>query len=149
MIVARKKDSPPLKLFAVSLTDEIFIIHSDGAVCAGFTSPADDYLESQINLNAELIRNPDATFVVRVQGDSMTEDGIENGDYLIVDRSLPPQHGAVVVCYLNEGFTVKRLEIKGRTVRLLPANPAFQPIEVQEGDELTVWGVVTYVIKKP
>ena len=149
MSEARKKDSPPLKLFALAPTDEIFIIHFDGAICAGFPSPADDYFETQINLNAELIRNPDATFVVRVQGDSMTGDGIEDGDVLIVDRSVKPKNGSVAVCCLNNAFTVKRMEKKGKSIRLLPANPAFAPIEIQEGDELTIWGVVTYVIKKP
>lgn len=146
---ARKKDSLPLQLFTAAPSDDVFIIHLDGAICAGFPSPADDYLETQINLNAELIRNPDATFVVRVQGDSMSGDGIEDGDVLIVDRSVKPKDGSVAVCYLNNAFTVKRMEKKGKSIRLLSANPAFAPIDIQEGDELTIWGVVTYVIKKP
>lgn len=149
MSEARKKDSPPLKLFALAPTDEILIIHFDGAICAGFPSPADDYFETQINLSTELIRNPDATFVVRVQGDSMSGDGIHDGDVLIVDRSVKPKSGSVAVCYLNNGFTVKRMEMKGKCIRLLSANPAFAPIEIQDGDELTIWGVVTYVISKP
>ena len=128
--------------------EEILIIHVDGAVCAGFPSPADDYLETQIDLRRELIKNPDATFIMRVQGDSMMDDGIEDGDVLIIDRSVKARHGAVAVCYLNNAFTVKRLDIRGKTVRLVAANPQFAPIEVTEGDELVIWGVVTFVIKK-
>ena len=150
MRTERENDSlAGLRLYALSQTDEILIIHVDGAICAGFPSPADDYLETQIDLKAELIRNPDATFIVRVQGDSMSNDGIADGDVLIVDRSVKPRNRAVAVCYLNNSFTVKRLEKKGDKIRLLSANPAFSPIEIQETDELVIWGIVTYVIKKP
>jgi DNA polymerase V len=78
----------------------------------------------------------------------MTGDGIDDGDVLIVDRSVVPQTGSVAVCYLNNGFTVKRIEKEGNKIRLLPANPDFAPIEVQEGDELVIWGIVMYTIKK-
>ncbi len=145
-----KKDSlAESRLLAPAPIDEILLIHVDGAISAGFPSPADDYLETQIDLKRELIKNPDATFVVRVQGHSMSGDGIDDGDVLIVDRSLRPQNGAVAVCYLNNAFTVKRLELRAGRIRLLAANPAYAAIEVQENDELTIWGVVTFVIKKP
>ncbi|MDO8971978.1 MAG: translesion error-prone DNA polymerase V autoproteolytic subunit [Saprospiraceae bacterium] len=150
MKTERKKDSlAEGRLFALAQTNEILIIHVDGSVCAGFPSPADDYLETRIDLRKELIKNPDATFVMRVQGDSMAGDGIDDGDVLIIDRSVKPGNGAVAVCYLNNTFTVKRLEMRGGRIRLLAANPAYPPIEIQENDELTIWGVVTYVIKKP
>ena len=139
-----KNDSTAeLRPYALLQTDEMLIIHVDGAVAAGFPSPADDYFESRIDLKTELIRNPDATFVVRVQGDSMSDAGIADGDVLIVDRSVKPRNGAVAVCYLNNGFTVKRIEKRGDKVRLLAANPAFAPIEIQEHDELIIWGIVT------
>ncbi len=150
MKTERKKDSlAEGRLFALAQTNEILIIHVDGSVCAGFPSPADDYLETRIDLRKELIKNPDATFVMRVQGDSMAGDGIDDGDVLIIDRSVKPGNGAVAVCYLNNTFTVKRLEMRGGRIRLLAANPAYPPIEIQENDELTIWGVVTFVIKKP
>lgn len=146
----RKNDSlADLRLFALSQANEVYIIRVDGAICAGFPSPADDYFQSRIDLNTELIRNPDATFGIWIRGDSMQGDGIDDGDFVLVDRSLEPINGAVAVCVLNNDFTVKRIERKGKTIRLLPANPAFAPIEIQEGDELTIWGIVTYVIKKP
>jgi len=149
MRTERKKDSlAGGRLFTLAQTDEILLIHVDGSVCAGFPSPADDYFETRIDLKRELVKNPDATFVIRVQGDSMTGDGIDDGDVLIVDRSLKPRNGAIAICYLGNAFTVKRLEMRGLRIRLLAANPAFAPIEIQETDELTIWGIVTYVIKK-
>lgn len=128
--------------------DPIEIILVDGVVYAGFPSPADDYLQSRIDLNRELIHNPDATFGIWVQGDSMQDDGIESGDFILVDRSISPSHRALAVCVLNDEFTLKRIEIYQGQIRLLPANSAFAPIEIKEGDELVIWGVVTYVIKK-
>jgi DNA polymerase V len=150
MRTERKNDSfAGLGFYALSQTSKVFIILVDGTVCAGFPSPADDYFQSRIDLNEELIRNPDATFGIWVQGDSMQDDGIESGDFLLVDRSVSPANGALAVCVLNNEFTIKRIEKKGRAVRLLPANRAFAPIEIREGDELTIWGIVIYIIKKP
>ena len=147
-----EKENDPLaelRLYALSQTEKVYIILVDGTICAGFPSPADDYFQSRIDLNEELIRNPDATFGIWVQGDSMQDDGIESGDFLLVDRSVAPFNGALAVCVLNNDFTIKRIEKRGKKIRLLPANPAFAPIEIQEGDELIIWGIVTYVIKKP
>jgi len=147
-----EKENDPLaelRLYALYQTEKIYIILVDGTICAGFPSPADDYFQSRIDLNEELIRNPDATFGIWVQGDSMQDDGVESGDFLLVDRSVLPVHGALAVCVLNNEFTIKRLEKKSKKIRLLPANPAFAPIEIKEGDELTIWGIVIYVIKKP
>ncbi len=145
----RNYDQTDMRFYSLLTNEEIQIIHVDGAICAGFPSPADDYLQTQIDLKKELVTNPDATFMVRVQGDSMRSDSIENGDVLIIDRSLPAKHGTIAVCYLNNQFTVKRLHKRGGKIRLMPANPDFEPIEVQEGDELVIWGVVTFIIKKP
>ncbi|MEO6760559.1 MAG: translesion error-prone DNA polymerase V autoproteolytic subunit [Saprospiraceae bacterium] len=125
------------------------IIQTAGLVFASFPSPADDFFEGPIDLKTELIPNPDASFLVKVSGNSMQAAAIDDGDVLIIDRSVQPTSGCVAVCFLNGGFTVKRLQIKGKSVRLLPSNPAFPAIDLVEGDELTVWGVVTYIIKKP
>lgn len=130
MRTERKNDSlAALRLYALSPT-KFLIIHVDAFICAGFPSPANDYLESEIDLKKELINNPDATFVVKVSGDSMSDDGIDSGNILIVDRSLRPTNGAIAVCCLNNEFTLKRLEINNGKVRLLPANPAFPVIEM-------------------
>lgn len=115
-------------------------------VPAGFPSPADDYMEDRIDLNEQLVRNPPATFFIRVKGNSMVGAGIFDGDTLVVDRSIEPKSGHVVVAVVDGELTVKRLSMhRGRT-RLLPENPEFQPIEFRDGQELQVWGVVTNAI---
>ncbi len=145
-----KNGSGPLIRFtAADDLGELLIIQTAGLVFASFPSPADDFFEGPIDLKTELIPNPDASFLVKVAGNSMREAAIDDGDVLIIDRSIRPTSGCVAVCFLNGGFTVKRLEIKGKAVRLLPSNPSFPPIDLVEGDELTVWGVVTWILKKP
>ncbi len=143
-----KSDRPLRRFTAADGLGKTIIIQTAGLVFASFPSPADDFFEGPIDLKNELIPNPDSSFLVRVSGNSMLEAAIDDGDVLIIDRAMQPTNGCVAVCFLNGGFTVKRLEIKGKSVRLLPSNPAFQPIDLVEGDELTIWGVVTFVIKK-
>lgn len=119
-------------------------------VPAGFPSPATDYLDDAIDLTRALIRHPAATFLMRVAGDSMIDAGIHSGDLLVIDRSLPPAPGAVVIAALDGAFTVKQLQrLPDGRLALCAANPDYPPI-VPEGDmELTCWGVVTYVIHRP
>jgi len=116
------------------------------SVEAGFPSPADDHLERGIDLNEELIRNPAATFLVRVKGDSMRDAGIHAGDVLIVDKSLTPIDRKIVVAMIDGNFTVKRFRKRGGQVFLEAENPEFAPIEVTEGQELSIFGVVSYII---
>jgi DNA polymerase V len=117
-----------------------------GRLPAGFPSPADDYLEGTLDLNRHLIKHPAATFFVRVTGDSMIGVGIHSGDLLVVDRSLEATDGHVIVAALDGELTVKRLSKQGQTIRLLPANPNYQPIEIQPQQDFEIWGVVTNVI---
>ncbi len=112
-------------------------------VCAGFPSPADDHLEGVFDLNELLVRNPPATFMVRVAGESMREAHICHGDILIVDRAETACHGDIVVAKLDGEFNVKRLRIEGRRVFLDPANGDFAPVEIGSERDFTVWGVVT------
>ncbi len=114
-------------------------------VPAGFPSPAADYVEDTLNLNDLCIRHPAATYFVRAEGDSMIDVGIFSGDILIVDSSLTPRHGDVIIASLNGEFTVKELELQPRT-RLLPRNPKYPPINLPDGCELDVFGVVTSVV---
>ena len=113
---------------------------------AGFPSPADDYLERAIDLNEELVRNPAATFFVRVKGESMRNAGIHAGDILVVDRSLTPSDRQIVIAMIDGEFTVKRLRRRVGGVFLEPENPDYPSIEVGENQELTIWGAVTFVI---
>jgi DNA polymerase V len=118
------------------------------AVQAGFPSPAEDYLDKTLDLNELLISHPAATFFVRVAGDSMQGAGIFSGDTLVVDRSLEATDSKIVVAIVNGEFTVKRLRLKEGRISLVPENPNFPTIEVKEGSDFQVWGVVTYVIHK-
>jgi len=113
---------------------------------AGFPSAADDYMERPLDLNEHVIKHPAATYFVRASGDSMTGAGIFDGDLLIVDRSLEPAHGRVAVVEVDGQLTVKRL-FKSKGLFLLKSeNASYPPIELQEGNEVMVWGVVTHVL---
>jgi len=120
----------------------------DVGVAAGFPSPADDYLERPLDLHELLVEHPAATFFVRARGDSMVGAGIQSGDMLIVDRSLSPQNGAIVVARIEGEFTVKRFVREKERVCLLAEHPDFPPIEVTQDSDFQVWGVVTYSISK-
>lgn len=115
-------------------------------VSAGFPSPAEDETEEKLDLNELLIKHPVATFFLRVSGSSMINAGIHHNDILIVDRSLEPTHGKIVIASLNGELTVKRLHRDGESVRLLAENEEYAPIEISEGIDLRIWGVVTNVI---
>lgn len=113
------------------------------AVPAGFPSPADDYVEDVLDLNKLLIQNKPATFFLRVKGDSMINAGIHDGDIIVVDRSIAPMDRSVVVAVVDNELTIKRLVRRNGIVELHPENPKYEPIRFKEGQELTVWGVVT------
>jgi len=115
-------------------------------VPAGFPSPAADYEEGKLDLNRHLIRNPAATFFVRVTGDSMVKAGIHNGDLLVVDRSIEPRDKNVVIAVVNGELTVKRIRIRKSRLTLEAENEAYQSQEINEEIEFEVWGVVTNVI---
>ena len=115
-------------------------------VPAGFPSPAADYEEGKLDLNRHLIRNPAATFFVRVTGDSMLKAGIHSGDLLVVDRSIEPRDKSVVIAVVNGELTVKRIRIRRNKVTLVAENDAYRSQEIDEKMEFEVWGVVTNVI---
>ncbi|HXM85500.1 MAG TPA: translesion error-prone DNA polymerase V autoproteolytic subunit [Stellaceae bacterium] len=116
---------------------------------AGFPSPAADYVEGSLDLNQRLIARPAATFILRVSGDSMRRAGIHSGDLAIVDRSITPRSGQIVVATLNGEFVVKRLRRRARQIWLEPDSddPLYRPIEIGEDSGLEIWGVVTHTIR--
>lgn len=118
-------------------------------VSAGFPSPADDYLEGRIDLGKYLIQNPTSTFMMRVKGSSMVDANIHDGDILVIDKSLKASDGMPVVCFLDGEFTVKTFKKIGNKAYLMPANPAYKPIEVTEEMDMRVWGVVVWILHKP
>ena len=115
-------------------------------VSAGFPSPADDYLDRKLDLNEHLVKNPAATFFVRVAGDSMTGAGINDNDILVVDRSLEPSSNNIVIAAVNGELTVKRLVKNKKSCRLIAENPDYPPLEITEEMPLEIWGVATYAI---
>ncbi len=115
---------------------------------AGFPSPANDYMTQAIDLNKELVRHPAATFYGRVVGDSMIDAGVDEGDILVIDKALEAQDGDMAVCFVDGEFTLKHLKIRDGRITLVPANDKYPSIEVDEGTDFKMWGVVTYVIKK-
>lgn len=117
-------------------------------VPAGFPSPAADHTQERVDLNKELIRNKDATYLFRVKGDSMTGAGIYEGDTLVVDRSVMPKHNHIVLALLNNEFTVKRLYRRGGVVKLVAENNIYPVRLIKEEDDFVVWGVVTFNLHK-
>lgn len=117
-------------------------------ISAGFPSPADDFIELSLDLNKELIRNPPCTFFARVSGVSMVNDGIDDGDLLVVDKSVTPYNNCLAVCFIDGEFTLKRFRKEDKEGWLIPANENYAPIRVTEDNDFRIWGVVLYVIKK-
>jgi DNA polymerase V len=117
-------------------------------VSAGFPSPADDYMDKMISLDEDLIMHKTATFFVRARGNSMIGAGINEGDMLVVDRSIEPTSGDIVIAAVDGSLTVKRLMKRGSTVTLKPENPRYKEIEFQEGQVLEIWGVVISLTRK-
>jgi DNA polymerase V len=140
------KDSDTLKILKPDVLHKYQLPMFLESVSAGFPSPADDYMETALDLNDLLIKNPAATFFVRVTGDSMINSGIYSGDILVVDRSLDPKDGSVVIAVINGELTVKRLNYKNGTIYLVPENKFYQPIKITEDMNFEVWGVVRSVI---
>ena len=124
------------------------IPYSDNRVSAGFPSPAEHTSTIKLDLNKELIKNPASTFYARVKGVSMIDDGIDDGDLLVIDKSIEPYNGCLAVCYIDGEFTVKRFEKHSGYCMLIPANKDYRPIKITSENEFIIWGVVTYVIKK-
>ena len=120
---------------------------AEEGISAGFPSPADDFKEIRISLDKELVKNKEATFYARVDGDSMIGAGLEDGDLLIIDRSLNPENGKIAVCLLDGDFTVKKIKKEKNKLFLAPENKKYNPIELKEENELIIWGIVTHVIK--
>jgi DNA polymerase V len=120
----------------------------DSKIPAGFPSPADDCIEHSLDLHRLLVPHPTATFFVRVEGESMEGAGIRSGDILVVDRSLTPQNGKIVVALVRGEFTVKRLKREEGKLYLVADNPRYPPLEVIEESDFQIWGVVTYAIHR-
>ena len=116
------------------------------SVCAGFPSPANDYLEGEIDLNKYLIKNPLATFIVKAQGNCMLQAGIHSGDLLIVDRSIKPKNNSIVIASIDGDLTVKRIKVSGKNFFLNSDNKDYGNVKINNESDIFIWGVVTKVI---
>lgn len=137
-----------LEFYAPDVSTPLEIVLAQVGISAGFPSPADDFKEYKISLDKTLVRNKEATFYAKVSGQSMVGAGLDDGDLLVVDKSLEPQHNNIAVCFIDGEFTVKRLHVNKGEVYLLPSNPAYKPIKVTSDNDFQIWGIVTHVIKK-
>lgn len=137
-----------IDIVPVGGTSELSIPFIENTISAGFPSPAEDYLESGIDLNRELIRHPSTTFFGRVKGDSMSGAGIMEGDILVIDKSLEAKDGDVAVCFIDGEFTLKSIHREQNIILLVPANEKYKPIKVTADNDFLIWGIVTSIIRK-
>lgn len=137
-----------LTFFKPDLESKIKIPYVSHGVSAGFPSPALDFMETSIDLNKVLIENEIATFYVQVDGNSMIDAGIQDKDILVVDRSIEPANKKIAICLIDGEFTVKRIKVDVDCLWLMPENSSYSPIRVTEENQLVIWGIVTYVIKR-
>ena len=136
-----------ITFFLPDLENTVELPFISGGIKAGFPSPAADFDETKISLDTVLVKNREATFYAKASGTSMIGAGIDDGDILVIDRSIEPQNNKVAVCYIDGEFTVKRIKIEKECLYLMPENKEFQPIKVSNDNELIIWGIVTYVVK--
>ena len=137
-----------LKFFKPKKGDSLGQWLIEQGISAGFPSPADDFKEIRISLDKELVKNKEATFYARVSGDSMVGADLHDGDLLVIDRAINPENGKIAVCFIDGEFTVKRIKKEKDKLYLIPENKQYKKIEIKEENELIIWGVVEYVIKK-
>ena len=137
-----------ISIFRPEVGEELFLPVLSAGISAGFPSPAMDFMDVSIDLNQLMIKHPSATFFGRVQGTSMLDAGISDGDLLVIDRSLSPANNKIAVCFIDGEFTIKRIQKEVDCCWLMPANEKYKPIKVTNDNDFLVWGIVTHVIKK-
>ncbi|MEG1008151.1 MAG: translesion error-prone DNA polymerase V autoproteolytic subunit [Bacteroides sp.] len=137
-----------LELYSSDTSTTLPLPYAEEGIRAGFPSPAQDYMELSIDLNKELVPHPSSTFYGRVKGDSMKEEGIEDGDILVIDKSLELMNDDLAVCFVDGEFTLKRVRIDAAIIWLVPSNKDYPEIPITSENDFIVWGIVTYTIKK-
>ena len=142
------RKSNDLEVFSIDQETILDITFFDNQVPAGFPSPAQDYIDLDLDLHNYLVKNPSSTFCVRVTGESMRDAGINSGDIMLVDRSLDPKNRSIVLAVVDNEFTVKRVNVSEEGLFLMPENADFNPIKITSEMNFQVWGVVTYIIHK-
>ncbi|WP_091291050.1 MULTISPECIES: LexA family transcriptional regulator [unclassified Flavobacterium] len=136
-----------IELYIPDVSSKVMLPFFDVGISAGFPSPADDFIELSIDLNKEFIKNKYTTYFARVKGHSMKNAGINDGDLLIIDKSLEPQNNKIAVCQIDGEFTVKRIRIEKDIIWLIAENEDYQPIKVTPENNFVIWGIVIHSIK--
>lgn len=137
-----------LSFFLPDAENNLEMPYISSGIKAGFPSPAADFDGSRISIDQVVVKNPTATFYAKANGNSMIGAGIDDGDILVIDKSIEPQDGKIAVCFIDGEFTVKRIKVQENSLLLLPENKLFEPIEVTQENDFIIWGIVTYVVKK-
>lgn len=136
-----------LEFYAPDYSTNLELPFFDTGISAGFPSPADDFIELSIDLNQYLVKHRDTTFFAKVKGHSMKNAGINDGDLLVIDKSLQPQDNKIAICQIDGSFTVKRIKIEKDVVWLIAENEDYKPIKVTPENEFMIWGIVIHSIK--
>ena len=139
--------SAKITFFLPDTKRELELPFISAGIKAGFPSPAADFDETRVSIDQIVVKHKEATFYAKASGTSMIGAGIDDGDILVIDRSLEARNGKIPVCFVDGEFTVKRIKVEQDCVYLVPENPKFEPIKVTEENELIVWGIVTHVVK--
>lgn len=147
MSALKLHSSPVIDIYSAAAETELELPLVPGGISAGFPSPALDFIDLTIDLNKHVVKHPSATFYGRVKGYSMKDEGISDGDLLVIDKSLEPEDGKIAVCYIDGEFTVKKIRLEKDGCWLMPANESYKPVKVTPENELLIWGIVTHVIK--
>lgn len=137
-----------LSFFIPNTESNLEMPYISSGIKAGFPSPAADFDGSRISIDQIVVKNATATFYAKANGNSMTGAGIDDGDILVIDKSIEPQDGKIAVCFIDGEFTVKRIKVQENSLLLLPENKLFEPIEITEENNFIIWGIVTFVVKK-
>ena len=137
-----------LSFFIPNTESNLEMPYISSGIKAGFTSPAADFDGTRVSIDQIVVKNALATFYAKANGNSMTGAGIDDGDILVIDKSVEPQDGKIAVCFIDGEFTVKRIKVQENSLLLLPENKLFEPIEITEENNFIIWGIVTFVVKK-
>lgn len=149
MSVIKLKSGKGLTFFTPDIDNSLQLPYVDSGIKAGFPSPAQDFVGEKIDLNSIVVKHPNETFYAKVEGDSMQDAGISDGDIVVIDRSLPHEDGKIYVCCIDGEFTIKRMRIdkENNTVYLIAENNKYKPIKVTEDNDFIVWGRVISCLK--
>ena len=137
-----------LSFFIPNTESNLEMPYISSGIKAGFPSPAADFDGTRVSIDQIVVKNALATFYAKANGNSMTGAGIDDGDILVIDKSMEPQDGKIAVCFIDGEFTVKRIKVQENSLLLLPENKLFEPIEITEENNFIIWGIVTFVVKK-